>query len=67
MAKAGDTFFRPLGRRVAIVLVCAGWALVEWAYGDETWTMIAAAVTAYGAWSLLYAYKAPPDEDDKTG
>jgi hypothetical protein len=66
MAKAGDTFFRPLWRRVAIVAACAGWAVVEWAYGDETWTMIAAAVTAYGAWSLLYAYKVPPDDDEKS-
>ncbi|MDN2579618.1 hypothetical protein [Aquibium sp. ELW1220] len=67
MAKAGETFFRPLWRRVAIVAVSAGWAVLEWTYGDETWTMIAAAVTAYGAWSLLYSYKAPSDEDGTNG
>jgi len=67
MAKAGETFFRPLWRRLAIVGVCAGWAVLEWAYGDETWTMIAAAVTAYGVWSLLYNYKTPPDGDGTNG
>jgi hypothetical protein len=67
MAKAGETFFRPLWRRVAIVAVCAGWAVLEWTHGDETWTMIALAATAYGAWSLLYAYKPPHDEDGTNG
>jgi hypothetical protein len=65
MAKAGDTFFRPLWRRVAIVVVCAGWTLVEWVHGDQTWTLIAAAVTVYGAWSMLYAYKAPPPDEGR--
>jgi len=65
MAKAGETFFRPLWRRAAIVIACAAWVVVEWLHGDQTWTLIAAAVTVYGGWSLLYAYKAPSDDDGK--
>jgi hypothetical protein len=66
MAKAGETFFRPLWRRVAIVAACAGWTGLEWAYGDQTWTLIAGAVTAYGVWSLIVAYKPPADDPPGT-
>lgn len=63
MAKAGETFFKPLWRRIAIVAVCVAWTGFEFANGDQVWTMIAGATTAYGIWSLLLAYKPPADDD----
>ncbi len=60
-------FFRPLWRRVAVVVVCAAWSIFEFATGANFWGMIAAAFTAYAAWQFFYLYKpvdpaAPPSE-----
>lgn len=52
----GSGFFEPLWRRVAIVAACPGWAGVEWFYGETVWAGVAAAATAYGAWTLLIAH-----------
>lgn len=58
----GNDFFRPLWLRVAIVLACVGWAVVEWMHDQAGWALIAAAVAAYGAWSFLIDYKADGDK-----
>lgn len=66
MARLKDSehpFFRPLWRRIALVAVCAGWAVLEYVGGSPTWGMIALAFTAYGAWQFLYLYK-PADESE---
>lgn len=60
MSNRGQAFFRPLWRRIAIVAVCAGWTVLEWVSGQQGWAAIAAAVTAYGAWSFFIAWKDPP-------
>ena len=53
-------FFRPLWRRIAIVLVCVVWAVLEYVSNSQTWAMIAAGMAAYAAWQYLYLYQAPP-------
>lgn len=58
----------PLWRRLVLVAFCAGWTGVEYSLGSTTWTYIVGAVTLYGAWAYLVAYKAPdarnpPPED----
>jgi hypothetical protein len=50
-------FFRPLWRRIAIVVVCAAWAVLEFATGGGFWGMIAIGFTGYAAWQFLYLYK----------
>ncbi|WP_417686289.1 DUF3329 domain-containing protein [Roseibium sp.] len=57
-------FFRPLWRRIAIVAFCASWAAFEFYNGNETWGWITLAITAYGAWTFLFAYTAPEDKSD---
>lgn len=54
-------FFRPLWRRIAVVVVCAAWTVLEFATGTPLWGMIALGFTGYGAWMFLIAYKAPVD------
>lgn len=61
----GDDFFKPLWIRLAIVLACAGWTLIEWINGESGWAMMAGAVTLYGAWSFLYAFK-PSSKSDRS-
>ena len=46
-------FLRPVWRRVALVAVCMGWALVEWATREPFWTMIFGALGVYAAWQLF--------------
>ena len=50
-------FFRPLWRRIAVVALCAGWAIFEYSQGASMWGMIAAGFTAYAVWQFFYLYK----------
>lgn len=52
-----NDLFRPLWLRVAIVLACAAWAVLEWLHGETGWALLAAAATAWGAWSLILAWR----------
>jgi len=59
-------FFRPLWRRIAVVVGCAVWAALEFYGGSSTWGLIALAFAAYGAWQFFYLYK-PADETTPPG
>ena len=50
-------FFRPLWRRVAVVVVCAAWSIFEFVTGASFWGLIAAAFTAYAVWQFFFLYK----------
>ena len=54
-------FFRPLWRRIAVVIVCAAWAVLEFATSTPFWGMIALAFTAYAVWTFLINYKGPAE------
>lgn len=56
---SGGDFFRPLWRRVIVVAIAGGWAVVELSAGEPIWAAIAAAVAAWGVWSLLLRYEEP--------
>jgi hypothetical protein len=62
-------FYRPLGVRIAIVAVTAGWAAFEIFYAKQGfWSVIAAAIFALALWSFLISYKEPPPKpDSKSG
>lgn len=57
-------FFRPLWRRIAVVTVCAAWAVLEFATNTPFWGMIALAFTAYAVWTFLINYKGPGDDKE---
>jgi hypothetical protein len=58
----GHPFYRPLGRRIAIVVATAIWAAIETFYaGSALWSVIALATFLYSAWAFLITYK-PPSE-----
>jgi len=62
-------FFRPLWRRVAVVVVCVAWSIFEFAAGANVWGMIALAFAAYAVWQFFYLYKpadAPPTQPPET-
>lgn len=60
-------FFVPLSRRVAVVALCAAWALFEFVAGSPGWGLAAAAVGAYAAYGFFLAWDPSrirsPDDD----
>ena len=54
-------WFAPLYRRLIAVAVCVVWLALEFHAGEQFWSAIALAVTAYAVWALLIAYKPPAD------
>lgn len=53
-------FFRPMWRRVAVVALCLGWALVELATGAVFWAILFGAMGLYCAHQFFIAFD-PPD------
>lgn len=56
-------FYRPLWRRVAIVVVTGAWAAFEllWAK-DGFWTVLFGAVFVYSVWAFLINWKDTPPQ-----
>lgn len=48
-------FFDPLWRRIAVVVVCVGWGLFEFASGALPWGMLFIAIGGVAAYHLLIA------------
>ena len=51
-------WFRPLWRRVAVVLFCFAWAIFEFATGTPFWGVIALGFAGYGIWQFFIIYDA---------
>ncbi|MBA8880667.1 DUF3329 domain-containing protein [Phyllobacterium myrsinacearum] len=63
-------FFRPLWRRVAVVVFCFAWAIFEFVTGTPFWGTIALGFAGYGIWQFFIAFDAsepvkPADADEK--
>ena len=46
-------FFRPLWRRVVLLLVCFGWAAFEFLTGAPFWGVIFGSLGGYALWQLF--------------
>ena len=49
-------FFRPLWRRIVLVVLVAAWSAFEWWHGESFWGTLTAGVTAYCIWTYLIAF-----------
>ena len=47
-------FFRPVWKRVAVVLVCIGWSIFEFASGTPFWGIIFGGIGVYALWQLFF-------------
>ncbi|NAZ36136.1 DUF3329 domain-containing protein [Rubellimicrobium sp. CFH 75288] len=56
-------FFIPLWRRVVIVALSCGWALVEFAGGSPFWGILFGAIGLYAGWHFFFNFN--PREPDK--
>ena len=64
MFDASHPFYRPLWRRVAIVAVTAGWALIEYRKDAPIWALLFAAISAWCAWFFFVVYEEEEPGDD---
>ena len=55
-------FFRPLWRRVAVVVVCLAWGILEFSTNAPFWGTIALGFAAYAVWQFFFLYKEPGPE-----
>ena len=46
-------FFLPVWRRVAVVVVCIGWAFFEFVTGAFTWGVIFGGIGLYAIWQFF--------------
>lgn len=60
-ADTSHPFFKPLWRRVALVLFCGGWSAFEFYMEQGVWGWVTLAIFAYAVWAFLIVYKAPED------
>lgn len=58
-----NAFFRPVWIRVAIVVVCLGWAVVDYLNGHAEWAAVFVALGLYTGWQFATIdYTETPDE-----
>jgi hypothetical protein len=58
-------FFIPLWRRVAVVVLCFGWAIVEAINGAAFWAVLFGALGVYCSWQFFFAFD--PKVDSRKG
>lgn len=63
MHKNDYLFMQPLWRRIVLLLVCLGWAAMEWWGGAHFWGSLAIAVTGYVVWRYFLRFEPPADLD----
>ena len=59
-----NPFFRPLGRRLAVIAATLGWAAFEAVMGNTGWAFLLGAIGAFCAWEFLIAFD-PANYEDK--
>lgn len=63
MKPTDKAFFRPLWRRIAILIVCLAWTGLEWLGGPGFWSVLATGVTAYAIWILFIRFDHEPVDE----
>ena len=61
-----NPFFRPLWRRIAVIVVCLGWGLFEFTMGEPIWGALFVGLGLYCAWIFLFDYKPRAEPENKT-
>ena len=56
--------FRPMWRRIAMVLVLFGWGLFEYSNQQVVWSMVFFAVGALAVYQYFFAWKEPIEDDE---
>jgi hypothetical protein len=57
-------FFQPLWRRVVIVSLCFGWALVELITGAPFWAILFGATGVWSTYQFFFVFAPKPADQD---
>lgn len=49
-------WFRPLWRRIAVLVVCLIWVGFEAWHGEQLWILISGGLTAYAVWNFFITF-----------
>jgi hypothetical protein len=55
-------FFRPLWRRIAVVVFCLGWGAVELRSNEPFWAVLFGALGVYCAWQFFFVFRQKTDK-----
>ncbi len=58
-------FFKPLWRRVAIVIFCFAWAMIEFASGTPFWGVLFGAIGVYCGWQFFVVFESKHDRKEE--
>ncbi len=58
-------FFKPLWRRILIVVFCFSWSGFEYSQGNPTWALITLAIAVYALWTFIISYKSQDDSQQQ--
>jgi hypothetical protein len=58
-------FFQPLWRRIVVVVICLGWAVVEISFSEPFWAIMFGALGVYCAWQFFFVFN--PEQDETKG
>ena len=63
-----DPFFNALGRRIAVVVMCLGWAALELNWGTPGWAGLFAAIGVYAGYVFFLSWTPiDTDKEEKDG
>jgi len=57
-------FFKPVWRRVAVVVFCFGWALMEWFQANGFWAIVFGSIGVFCAYEFFVVFD--PDKSDRS-
>ena len=57
--------FKPLWRRILLVLVCLGWGIFENSLGNPIWALVFCAIGGFCAWQFFVIWKDPEEPKDE--
>jgi len=60
MREQDRSFFEPLWRRIAVIVLLLVWSGWEWSNGETLWGTLTAGLAAYFVWAYLIAFPAAP-------
>jgi hypothetical protein len=58
-------FFKPMYRRILVVVICLAWGFFELASGQPAWAMFFIATGIYTGWVFFFNFNPPEEEDEE--
>ena len=56
-------FFRPMWRRVAVIIFLAIWLFIEISSGSEWWALLVGGIGAYAVYVFFFDFRLPDDAE----